>query len=254
MDFTQFSSLFLVLARLTAFMAAAPFFAIRNVPALVKVGLAALLTMLVGPVLPAPDEPIPGELLAYMLVVMGEVLVGLALGFLATLIFSAIRLAGELVDLQIGFAMTNLFDPQSGGLISALGQFMYTMGILLFLLMDGHHSLLAAIVRSFTVVPLGGAMAVDGVAAHAVKVFGAMFVLGLKIAAPILAVLVISDLALGMVARTVPQLNVFILGFPLKAALGMIALSVTAPVLAVIMASVFGQMERDLLILMGNAR
>ncbi|KKM12329.1 hypothetical protein SY88_04035 [Clostridiales bacterium PH28_bin88] len=253
-NFEQLQVLFLVFARLTAFSVAAPFFSIRNVPPLVKVGFGVVLTLLVYPLMGTGGVALPSTLLGYGLEAVGEVLVGLALGFIATLTFTAIKVAGELGDLQMGFAMTGLMDPLTGSRTSLMGEYLYMLGILLFLIINGHHTLILALVGSFELVPVGVASVNGGATAHVIGVFTGMFALGLRIAAPILAVLLISDLALGMVARTVPQLNVFILGFPLKVALGMLTLSLAAPLMAAVVGTVFTQMERDLAILMGSLR
>lgn len=253
-NFEQLQVLFLVFARLTAFSVAAPFFSIRNVPPLVKVGFGVVLTLLVYPLMGTGGVTLPSTLLGYGLEAVGEVLVGLALGFIATLTFTAIKVAGELGDLQMGFAMTGLMDPLTGSRTSLMGEYLYMLGILLFLIINGHHTLILALVGSFELVPVGVASVNGGATAHVIGVFTGMFALGLRIAAPIVAVLLISDLALGMVARTVPQLNVFILGFPLKVALGMLTLSLAAPLMAAVVGTVVTQMERDLAILMGSLR
>ncbi|WP_227767219.1 flagellar biosynthetic protein FliR [Zhaonella formicivorans] len=249
-DFTYWLIILLLFARMTAFLAAAPFFSIRNVPPQVKGALGLLLAVLLFPAVKRPQIAEP-EFLAFALLLAGEVLVGLALGYISTLVFSSIKMAGQLIDVQIGLAMAGLFDPQSGSQNTLLGQFLHTLGILLFMIMDGHHSLLLALAKSYELVPLAG---FGGIGASAVKqvveIFAGAFLLGLKIAAPVLAVLIMIDVALGLVARTVPQLNVFILGFPLKIGIGIVTLALLTPLLASVLANVFSVIERDLLLVM----
>jgi len=251
LEMQNWQPMLLVLVRIASFMVTAPFFSIRQAPVLAKIGLAALLTLLITPSLPSvPLEPLPDTLWGAVLVVLGEVLVGLAMGFVVALTFSAIRVAGELSDLTMGFDMASLIDPQTGTMSSLMGEFLFLLGILLLLAADAHHHLLAGLVKSYQVVPLGSAVFSGYTASSVVGIFSAMFAMAIRIAAPVIAVLLITDLALGMVARTVPQLNVFILGFPLKAALGILTFSLAAPLLAMAANNLFSQMERDLALLM----
>lgn len=250
LDFAQYQALLLVFVRMTAFAVTAPFFAIRNVPPLAKAGLGAVLALLVFPVITPISWP-PG-LAAYVVLVLDEALLGLAMGFIATLVFSSIRIAGELVDLQMGFAMANIFDPQSNSRITLVGEFQYLLGIMLFLAMDGHHILIRALIKSYDLVPLGQVVFRGAVASQALSIFTGMFALAVRMALPIIAVLLVSDIALGMVARTVPQLNVFMLGFPLKAGLGLFALGVILPLLVTVMTNIFNQIGKDLLRFLGS--
>lgn len=239
--------LFWVFIRTTSFLVVSPFFQIRRVPAFVKVGTGLILALLLLPAVSMENMVVPVTTAGLVLVVIQETLVGLILGFAATLVFAAIRLAGELIDLHIGFSMASLFDPQSGMSTTLLGQFLYILAVLLFLTLDGHHSLLMALAKSLELVPLTGAVFQGTLAGQMAGLFSEMFVLGFKIAAPLIAVMVISDLSLSLVSRTVPQLNVFIIGFPLKAGLGMLTLIFIMPLLAVVVAGIIGQMEKDLM-------
>ena len=236
---------FLVLVRTTAFFVTAPFFGIRGVPPLLKAGLGLLVAVLVFPVLPPGQSTFAGTG-TYALAVINESLAGLALGYLATLIFSAIQVAGQLLDIHMGLAMASLFDPQNAATTTIMGQFFAIMGLLLFFQMDGHHTLLLALQESFHLLPLGGVRLDGNIVLMVVKLFAGMFSLGLRIAAPVIVVLLIADLGLSLVARTVPQLNVFILGFPLKVGLGLIVLIAILPLLVTVFQNLFTQMEHDL--------
>lgn len=251
-NFDQLQVLFLVFARTTAFAATAPFFSIRNAPALVKVGLGALLALLIFPA--AQSTTLPSTLLGFSLEAAGEVLVGLGLGFTATLWLTAVKMAGELGDLQVGFAMTGLVDVLSGSRTSLIGEYFYLLGVLLFLIINGHHNLIMSLARSYQLVPVGAGSINEAVTDHIVRVFTGMFALAFRIALPILVVLFITDLALGLVARTVPQLNVFILGFPIKVALGIILIGVLSSLLVEVVQNIASLMERDMSILMRSWR
>ncbi|MDN5325500.1 MAG: flagellar biosynthesis protein FliR [Moorella sp. (in: firmicutes)] len=245
---TQAEIFFLVLVRTTAFFVTSPFFGIRGVPTMVKAGLGFLVALLLLPVLPA-GQPVFNNPWVYALAVLNESLAGLALGYLASLIFSAIQMAGQLLDIHMGLAMATLFDPQNAASTTIMGQFFAILGLLLYFQMDGHHTLLLALQESFRLLPLGG-FHFDGNLLWAVaKLFAGTFALALRIAAPLIAVLLITDLALSLVARTVPQLNVFILGFPLKVGLGLLVMIALLPLLATVFSNIFSQMEHDLALL-----
>lgn len=243
---------FLVFARLTAFVYLIPFFSIKGTPNLVKIGLGVFLTLLLLPGISA--AAVPTDLLPYSLLVIKEVLTGLALGYVTLLTFSAVRMAGELIDVQIGFAMAAIFDPQNQSRITLIGQFLFLFQILLFMAVDGHHSLLMAISYSYTLIPVTMGVLDMTLVSAMIQLFIQIFTLGVRIAVPFIVVFLICDIALGIIARTVPQLHVFILSFPIKTGIGMITMIAVIPLLAVLVNDIFSQMENDLGMIMGLMR
>ncbi len=239
---------FLVLARMTSFMALAPFFSIKGVPNLARVGFAFFLTLLLLPTL-KPLE-IPVDLIAYAILLIKEVFVGLILGYIGMLIFSALRIVGGLIDFQMGFFMTAVFDPQSQSKVTLIGQFMYLFQILMFLAVDGHHKLIMALSSSFTLIPVTEAVFKVAFVTAIVQMFIEMFSLAVRMAAPFLVVFLICDIALGILARTVPQLNIFILSFPVKTGIGLVTLVAILPALTMAVNNVFYLMETDLGVIM----
>lgn len=247
MDWLYLEGFFLVFIRTTAFLVAAPFFYIRSVPTYTKVGLGLVLALLLYPVLDLGQAVPEAGSAVYLLTVIQETLVGLTLGFVATLVFSAIRMGGELIDLHMGFAMASLFDPLSGVRTTLIGEFLYIVAMLLFLALNGHHTLLLLLSRSYQAIPPAGVVFEPQLAGDIAKIFSLAFTLGFKLAAPIITVMFISDIALSLVSRTVPQLNVFILGFPLKVAFGTLALLVFLPFFANLVGGVFTEMQVNML-------
>ncbi|TDA69407.1 MAG: flagellar type III secretion system protein FliR [Clostridia bacterium] len=235
----------LVSSRVTAFMVSSPLFSLRDIPALARTGLGVLVALLLFTAVPLPAD-LPGPWLEYVFLVTKEIFVGLTLGIVSTMVYNSLRTAGELIDLQTGFGMANLFDPVTGSSTSLLGQYLSTLGILVFLELDGHHLLIRALADSFSLLPLGKGSFGGPLTSSVITIFIGVFVLGLRLAAPVVAVLLVSDIALALVARTVPQLNVFILGFPIKAGLAILLLSLLTPVLAALVGVMMGQMEKDL--------
>ncbi len=243
---TELAVFLLVMSRMTSFMVASPFFSIKSVPPLTKIGAGVVLSFIIFPLVRETSLEISNT--AYFIFqVARETLVGLALGYTASLVFNSIRLAGRFIDMSMGFYMVSVLDPVTGENTSLVGQYLYLLGILLFFIIDGHHSLLAAIYKSYELIPLASAVLSGPAVQNIISIFSGMFALAFRIALPVVAVLLITDICLGLVARTVPQLNVFILGFPLKAALGLVALGILAPILATVASGVYQQMERDLM-------
>lgn len=240
---------FLVLARMSAFVFLVPFFSIKGTPALAKIGFSVALTALILPGI--GTITVPEDLLHYSLLVIKEVMVGLLLGYVTMLTFNAVRMAGEIIDIQMGFSMATVFDPQNQTRITLTGQFLYLVQILLFLAVDGHHSLLMAISYSYTLIPvMAGGFKITLVAAI-FKLFVQVFSLGIRIAIPFMVVFLICDISLGIIARTVPQLNIFVLGFPVKIGIGLFTLAAVIPALTVLINNIFTQMESDLGRIMG---
>ncbi len=235
---------FLVFARMSAFVFLIPFFSIKGIPALTKIGFSAALTALIWPGI--SNVVIPESLLTYSLLVIKEVLVGLILGYVSMLTFNAVRMAGEMIDIQMGFSMATVFDPQNQSRITLTGQFFYLFQILLFLAVDGPHRLLMAISYSYTLIPVMTSGLKITLVPAIFKLFIQVFSLGIRIAVPFMVVFLICDISLGIIARTVPQLNIFVISFPVKIGVGLLTMAAVIPVLATLINNIFTQMEGDL--------
>ncbi|MDF9295745.1 flagellar biosynthetic protein FliR [Geobacillus stearothermophilus] len=214
---THFPAFLLIFARTASFFAAMPLFSYRTVPASYKIGLAFFFSWLLFLAVPKPTLPLND---VYMLLIFKEVLVGLALGLIAAIVMAAVQVAGGLIDFQIGFAIANVIDPQTGVQSPLLGQYLHSLALLLLLMLDGHHLLLDGLFYSYRWLPLDGWPHIaDGRAVeYAVRAFAAMFAIAVQMAAPLVGALFLVDVALGIIARAVPQMNIFAVGFSLKTA------------------------------------
>lgn len=240
----------LISARMLSFISVAPFYSVGNPPPMFKGAFGLSLALLLYPVISLPNL-VNMKILTFAALLAGEVVVGLILGYTATLVFNSIRIAGQLLDVQIGLSMAAIFDPQSESQNTLLSQFLYSLAVLIYMLVDGHHQLLQSLAKSYELIPLTSFELGDGKFVwQMVEIFSGVIVLALKIAGPVLAVLVIIDLSLGLVARTVPQLNVFMLAFPLKIGLGILALAIVSPLFASVFKNVFTLIQKDLSIIM----
>ncbi len=229
---------FPVLVRVSGLVMAAPIIGGRGVPPQVRVALTFVTALLLYPSLSVP--PVPSTVLSYFAVIIRELLVGLGLGFSVTLVFSAIYLAGQLIDVPMGFGMVNVVDPQSGTQVPILAQFQYILAALIFFSVGGHHALLQALAASFALIPIGSGLPKGNLAGVVVQIFASMFYLGVRLSLPLVAGLVLTDVALGIIARAVPRVNVFMLEFPAKILLGLLLLLALLPGYISVLARIFG--------------
>lgn len=241
---------FLVLIRMASFIVACPLYTITGIPSLVKIGFAFTLAVLVTPLVQPPVLEFPGGPWGFGLAVLSEAGVGLALGFVCTLVFGVVRIAGALLDFQVGFAMSAVFDPISGNMNTLIARFLFFMTLVLFMNIDGHHALINALVKSYELVPLTAAGISGEITLLIIRIFADTFALAVQICAPVVAVLVITDLAMGLIGKTAPQMNIFQLGFPLKIAVGVTSLALLLPALTSVFKYIFDTLQRDLLLLL----
>jgi len=217
----------LVFARISMVIAVIPVFGSANVPIPVKVGLSAFLSIIVysfSEPIGIPEVLSVTELLG---LIIKEGIIGLLFGFITGLLFYGIQFAGHFISFQMGFAMVQIIDPQSQERVPIIGQFYFIMAILLFLIINGHHLILTGLVESFRIVPIGTGILSGELTALLIKLTGDVFVLALKIASPILVTLFLTDVMMGIIARTVPQMNIFFVSLPLKIGMGMILVITT---------------------------
>ncbi|MCL5780218.1 MAG: flagellar type III secretion system protein FliR [Firmicutes bacterium] len=241
---------FLVFIRMASFVFSCPLYAVPGIPPLVKAGLSFILAVLVTPLVQPPSLEFPGGMWGFGLAVFSEVGVGLALGLVCTFVFNVVKIAGQLLDFQIGFAMSAVMDPLSGSMNTLISKFLFFMTLVLFMNVDGHHALIRALIKSYEMVPLTAAGINGEVTLLIIRIFTDTFALAMQICAPVVAILVITDLAMGLIGKTAPQLNIFLLGFPLKIAVGVSSLAILLPALTSVFKYLFDTLQKDLLLLM----
>lgn len=249
------SGYLLILTRITAFFVTVPLFSYRAIPTTQRIIFAAILAWMMAYTIEMPELAIDGE---YIFLVIKEATIGLFIGIIAFIIMSAIQIAGGFIDFQMGFAVANVIDPQTGAQSPLLGQFFNSLAMLLLLALNGHHLLLDGIYYSYQFLPIEGSWPAFGsgqVAEFVVTTFTAAFAIAFQMSIPIVATLFLVDLALGITARTVPQLNIFVVGFPIKITVSFLVLSIMMAVMIGVMQKLFEFMiigMRDLMILLGG--
>ncbi len=219
------------LARILALVASAPVIGNKQVPARVKVGLAMLITFLIAPTLSIPPN-IEASSGIGLFILLQQILVGLAMGFSMRLIFTAIELAGDLMGMQMGLGFASFYDPINFTQAQVIAQFLGIVAALAFLSMNGHLYMLDTLAESFKAYPIS--TQVPSVSAmHTLALWGGnIFSQAMRLALPLIAALLITNLALGILTRSAPQLNIFAIGFPITLAVGFFTLMLALPYLA----------------------
>lgn len=241
----RFPVFMLIAMRTGAILFVSPVFGARFVPAQWKVVFTILLSLLILPLVASPAGGTPGDLLPWAAAAVKELAVGLLLGFIANLVLAAVQAAGELLDINLGFGIANILDPQSGQTVPLMGNFHQVLAMLVFLTVNAHHVFLSALVTSFQVVPLGAAQAEPGLRDAVLQMFAGLFVTALKLAAPVLGALFITDFALGIISRAVPQMNLFAVGLPVKLLIGLLVLAASMPVFVALTDQAWGDALRQ---------
>lgn len=223
----SFEIFMLVFARISMVIAVIPIFGSTNVPVPIKIGLSLFLSLIIYTIIDQSMVPLNMSIANLFIILLKEGIVGLMFGFVTGIMFFAIQFAGHFVSFQMGFAMVQLIDPQSQERVPIIGQFYFILGILIFLLINGHHLVLSALGESFNLVPIGSGMINGDLTNSLVFLGGKVFILAMKISSPILATLFLTDVMMGIIARTVPQMNIFFVSLPLKISIGMLLVIIT---------------------------
>ena len=231
------AALMFPLARILGLIAAAPFFSNRAMSARIRLVAGLTIGMAVIPALP-PLPAIPTDSWFALGVLAHQALIGIAIGFTIRILFAAVDLAGEMIGLQMGLSFAVFFSPQTGGQSSVVAEFLNLLTLLVFLAMNGHLMLIKILVMSFEWLPIGEATAQQAwlvVVRHA----SVMFAVGVLIALPLVAALLITNVALGVLTRAAPQLNLFAVGFPVTLSIGFLVLFISLSLMAPVFQTLF---------------
>ncbi|MGE4554329.1 MAG: flagellar biosynthetic protein FliR [Desulfovibrionaceae bacterium] len=219
-DPAQFMSFLLTLFRISIVLFMLPFFGGQNVPATVRAALLLVLTVCLWPALSFPATLMPGNLWDVAIMFAGELILGLVMGMMVNFLFAAVQTGGQLIGFMMGLSMVNVMDPLTGISEAVTSHFLYMVTMLVFFALGGPYFLLSALAQSFELVPPGGILLNADVTHTILDFSGQIFILAVKIAAPIIAAIFLVDLALALVSRAAPQMNVLMLGFPVKISVG----------------------------------
>lgn len=208
----------LVMVRVGGLVVSAPLLGSRNFPVIAKIGLTALTAAIITPHVAALERTLPSDAVSFALMGAGELVIGLMMGFVMTMVFAAIQVAGQLMDMQSGFAMMNVFNPALETQFPIFGFFLFILAVLVLLVTNGHHLMIRAIASTFERIPLGGFVLRPALLLEVSRWGRAMYFDGLMIAAPVTGALMVAYVVMGLMGRVVPQIQLFAVGFPLTIA------------------------------------
>jgi len=229
----RFRVFMLVLMRISVFLFLFPVFSSNVFPATLKMGFALVMSLLFYSVVPVDVSRFPMDVWSTGLLLIGEVLIGLTLGLCLRVFFGAVQLAGQVIGFQMGFAMINVVDPQTGSNVSIMDQLGYWVCVVVFLVLNGHHMIIMSLIDSFDLVPMGFFSSHPALLGKMLEVTADMFVLSIKIGAPVIAALIFVNAGFGLIAKFSPQMNVMIVAFPVKIAVGLLLFGVTIEIIAI---------------------
>ena len=243
----QILLLLIAFVRIATMVVLFPVIGSRAAPNAAKVGLSVFLTLIIFPLLPPAEIAIPTGIFSFAILVVKEVMVGLLLGFIGSLLFETVQLGSKLIDMQMGFAMAETIDPLTDIPVTPIAQLTSIIFTLIFLVAGGHHMIIRIVARVFEIIPIGAVFYREGpISLVLIRSTTELFALGFRFAAPVLVALIIVTVALGIIAKTVPQLNIFIVGLPLQIGLGFFMLSVALPSMIVFFEFLIQKMIEDM--------
>jgi flagellar biosynthetic protein FliR len=247
---TQLQMFFLVFLRIGAILLSMPVFESRSIPIVFKLALAFATSLILFPMLELSPVPISDSIFGLGIGAAGEILLGLVIGFSVKMIFAGIQLAGQLAGYQMGLAIANVMDPADSQQIPILAQLNNLVALLIFFALNAHHWFIRALTQSYRLVPPLNFHFDGSLMEHLIQLAGNMFVIAIQVGAPVTAALLVTTVAFGLVARTVPQMNVFIVAMPLKIGVGLLFLGFSLPYFSAFLKKIFNGLGQHILIML----
>lgn len=241
----------LVLFRISGMMLSAPLFNMRNIPSMVKIGMAFTIALILFP-LHSAHLVIPKDLIQFSIIAMQETIIGLLLGFTANLTFMALQMAGEFISMQMGLSVAHVLDPITQNQSPLVGQFFFYFAVMVFLGLNVHHALIAGIDRSFTAIPLGhfigeGHLTASVMVERFIYLGSGLFLMAMTVGVPVMSILLVSEISIAFVAKVMPQMNVFMVAMPVKLALGLMTIMLSLPYLSGVLGEQYAKLVQILL-------
>ncbi|MCX8066029.1 MAG: flagellar biosynthetic protein FliR [Candidatus Hydrogenedentes bacterium] len=217
----------LTLMRISGFLVSMPVLGSRNIPMVVKAGLAGILALTITPLIPPLQSEFPKTLSNFIVIGTLEILIGVGMGFIVSIMFAGVQVAGELMDLQTGFGIMNIFNPAMETQFPIFGFFLFLLWAMFFLLINGHLYIIKVLTESYKILPIGTIYTPqENFGLGIAKLGSVIFIYGVRLAGPVLVAMLLTYAVLGVFGRAVPQINLLIIGFPITIGLGFIILAV----------------------------
>ena len=243
----QLAAFLLVLSRTSGIFFISPFFGATNVPYRLRAVAAITTAFLIFPaIVQETVVTAPASVLMFAGTIAQEIFVGWLIGFVAFVAMAAINMSGKIMDMQVGFAVANVMDPTSGQNSPLIGSFLNYLAIIYFLVANGHHIILTALVQSFNSVPLDGLVWNQSMIDFIINITNGVFVVGMKIAMPVTFSILITNVGMGILARTMPQMNIFVIGIPMHLMIGTVMLAMLLPFYIIFLDVMFSDMYANI--------
>lgn len=250
----QIDIFLLIFTRIIALLMVVPIFSDKNVPGIAKAGLAFIVSIIVVYANPLMEINYNASIVSYGFLIIKEVIVGLIIGFVVYMMFQVFFFVGQLISMSSGLSMSNMFDPTVGQQVSVLGYLYHYVATALFLATNGHHIIFRGLIHSYVLIPIGQGQVSQGIIDQLITMLINYFIISLKIAAPIMVTMFILDFALGILARTAPQMNMFVIGFPIKIMVSLIMVLMATVLMNTAYMYVYDQIEINLLTVIQGMR
>lgn len=236
----------LVLSRVAGIFAALPVFGGRRLPIRIRVVTVFMITLVCFPTLSVSIPTVPSDAFSLALLALSELMVGLTLAFITQIIFAAVEFSGQIIGMQMGLTISSIIDPSQGTQTQIMSVIQTLFATLIFLALNIHHLFIRAIIDSFKVIPLGGWHLNGELINFLVQRTADIFVIGIRLAAPVMVALLLTTVALGIMARAFPQMNVFMISMPLNIGLGLIISGMTLTIFFHVLEVSFGHLKEQI--------
>ncbi len=244
---TEWVTFVLVFLRVASLMVTAPIVGHQAVPVAVKLAVSLFVAYVMLPIVAAQSSGIDTRLAAVVVLALKEVLVGAILGFATGLLFSGVQYAGEFMAYSMGLSMASVFDPESAQNVPIIGELLYLFGLLVFLALNGHHFILESLAVTFQSVPLGGLTIAGPFTERMVSLTGMVFVVAVKMAAPVIVATFLTSVGFAIMARVMPQANILVISFPVTIGVGLLVTLSSAPLLVFVFKKLLSMFEQNIL-------
>ncbi len=239
---------FLVVLRISGLFITAPVLSSENVPRVLRVYMTIICSLIVLNVVPATNFDFSGmNTMDYFLLVLRELMIGLLLGVIPKIMFAAVNFAGTVVGFQMGLSISNVVDPMTDQQVSIIASLEGLLATLLFVVLDGHHIFFEVISISYQNVPVGGFVFTPGKMEFLMRIMGDLVIIGLQLGAPLVMALLLANVIMGFMARSIPQMNVFVVGFPFTIGLGLVFIILGMPHLVRAISNLFNTSGRQII-------
>lgn len=236
---------FLIILRVSGIFVTAPVLSSPNVPGFLRIYMSIICSFIILSVIRVPDVPLNATVADYFLLGFKELMVGLLLGVIPRVMFAAVNFAGTIIGFQMGLSIANVVDPQTDLQVSIIASFETILVTLLFVVLDGHHVFFEALIVSYQKVPIQGFLFTPGKIEFLLRIMGDLIIIGVKLGSPIIISMLLANVIMGFMARSIPQMNVFIVGFPFTIGLGLTLIIVGIPHMVDAMTRLFGTFGRQ---------